>query len=172
MLTWKIGTTAWFAMLLAVGSCVPGVREGSGIKWSPPAGQDSIVPLRQRSPEDSVILHRGGATILLSMRDVEEYFSLGPLPRDVERLRDDMRREFQQSGWVSLDDGMLPDLLAGHLLQSGRAAVRTGPINTFAGYVHFVLERNVNGDTVVRHRLFYSPEGVLILRVFDGVTIS
>jgi hypothetical protein len=164
--------TAWFAVLLATGSCVRGVREEPRVHWSPPGGQDSIVPLRQRPPGDSVILHRGGATILLSMRDVEEYHSLGPLPRDVERFRDEMRREFQRSGWVSLGDGMLPDLLAGRLLQSGRAAVRIGPRNSFAEYVHFVLERNVNGDTVVRHRSFYSPEGVLILRVFDGVTIS
>jgi hypothetical protein len=134
--------------------------------------QGTLIDLQRRQPADSVVLHRGGATILLSMRDVEDYFAQWPLPPDVQRFREELARQYSEEGWAELGEGFLEDMLASQLLQRGRAVVRPSGERRLLRSVRTLVEREVAGSTVVRQRSFYLPTGLLLLRVPDGVTIS
>jgi hypothetical protein len=130
-----------------------------------------LISLRQ-APADSVVLHRSGASILLSMCDVEAHYAQFPLPPDVAQLLDEMRREYREAGWVRLGEGMLPDLLASSLVQSGRAAVRMHPRRRLVPWLRTAREKQSRGTSVITERLFYAPDGTLLLRVLDSIAVS
>jgi hypothetical protein len=144
-----------------------------GAGWAV-VGQDSVVSLRRTAPDDSVVLRNGEVAILMSMQDVEARWaeSGGILPADLAQFRDSLRAQFHRAGWVALDDGFLQRLLAGRLLANGQAAVRMAPRRRLTPSVRMVLQRKVDGTTVLDDRLFYAPDGTLVLRIPYAITIS
>lgn len=135
--------------------------------------RDSVLFLLQRAPVDSVVLHRGGAVILLPMREVEAYYSQWPLSSEVERFRSSISEQFEERGWVRLGEGQLEDILATRLLQRGRAAIRypSGGRHLIP-WVRTAVERQIVSNTTIRDRVFYLPDGRLLIRVPDGTTLS
>jgi hypothetical protein len=135
------------------------------------SAQDSVVYLRAVPAADSVVLHRGDASIVLAMADVEVYFAQWPLPPDMAQLRNRLRSEFQEDGWAELGTGMLPDVVAAHLITQGKATVRS-PQGVIFPWVRTATEQEVTGTTVVTHRLLYTPTGAVLLRVLHSIAIS
>ncbi|HEX2081529.1 MAG TPA: hypothetical protein VHG08_27745 [Longimicrobium sp.] len=148
---------------------------------TPPRGRTGVLPdtavftLQRRLPRDSVVLHRGGATIVLSMRGVEAYHAqqdsfrgTRPPASDVAQFREEIRREYQRAGWVRLGEGMLPDLMAARLMEQGRAAVRFGPRGRLLPWVRGILE--VRGSA--GYRVFHAPDGTPFLRVHEWTVVS
>jgi hypothetical protein len=177
MLKARSVTAALFGVL-AVSACagrpsnmppLPGPAQG----WVRVA-EDSVIRLRPNPPPDSVVLHRGGATIVLSLRDVEQYFAewRGTPPADVARLAEQIRRQSREAGWVELGDGMLEDLMAARLMESGQASVRTARNGRFLPRIRLATETRVAASNVIEYRVFYTPGGTLIFRVLGGVTVS
>lgn len=143
-------------------------QQGVGSESS---AQDSLIYLRVVPAVDSVVLHRADASIVLSMADVEAYFAQWPLPPDLAQLRNRVRSEFQEKGWAQLGTGMLPDLVAANLITQGKATIRSAQ-GTLFPWVRTATEKEINGTTVVTHRLLYVSTGALLLRVLHSVTIS
>jgi hypothetical protein len=138
-----------------------------------PAGTDSIVRLRFRSPSDSVVLHRGGTTFLLSLEDLEEYFTSQPTLPELDSLHRQIRRQFAEEGWVLLGNDRMIDVIASVLLRDGCAAVRDDAGGEFLPWVRMVEERQSRmSGGAVDYRLFYAPNGRLLLRVIDAIAVS
>jgi hypothetical protein len=133
--------------------------------------QDSSIALLQVVPSDSVWLNRNGTTIILSMRDAEAYFGIGPLSYDNRALRDDLRRAFHRDGTAQLDESDLTDLLAAHLLLRGKAVVRSPRGEQFSCIWTRLEIVEVDGR-VIAHRVFFGPTNLRFLRVLDSVTVS
>lgn len=163
------------SLMLLAANCAPAVQRGTQSERSLEqrrASSDTIVRLWLTFPCDSVVLRRGQATILLSMRDVSAYFNESPLPPDMASLYDEIRGDFERAGWVHLREGMLEDLLASRLIEQGHASIRLGSPSRTIPWVRLALENTVAGTTVIVDRLFYTPDGILLLRVPYGVTVS
>lgn len=160
------GILAGCAVSSTVAPAVPQPGEGSER-----SAQDSMVYLRAVPAADSVVLHRGDASIVLSMADVESYFAQWPLGSDMAQLRSQLRSEFQENGWAELGTGMLPDVVAANLITQGKATIRS-PQGTAFPWVRTAIEQEVTGTTVVTHRLLYGPTGAVLLRVLHSVAIS
>lgn len=135
-------------------------------------GPDSVIELRRRAPPNPIIRVRTEFTILLSMPDAEAYYAQWPLSPEVARFREEIRQQHARHGRAELAESQLADMLAARLMESGRAAVRQSPGGRLLPWVRSVLERDEQGASVVRHRAFFAPDGRLILRVLDGVTVS
>jgi hypothetical protein len=138
------------------------------------AEQDSVVSLRSTPPADSVVLRHDGATILMSMQDVQARWaeSGSALPPDLAEFRDAIQVQYDQAGWVALEDGFLPRLLAGRLIAKGQAAIRIETAGRLLPSVRMVLERKIDGTTVLDDRLFYAPDGTLVLRIPYAISVS
>ena len=133
--------------------------------------QDSSILLLQIATADSVSLKRNGTTILLPMRDVEAYFSNGPLSDDNRALRDEIRQAYRRDGTARLDESGLSDLLAAHVILRGRAVVR-GPSGEPFRCIWTRLEAVEVDGRVIAHRVFDGPSNVRVLKVLDSVTVS
>lgn len=170
---WRLG----LLLLLDAAGCGPtpqhvpsGPIMEEGLQRS---GQDSMFTLWRQPPPDSVVLYRNGAAILLSMRDVEAYYAgRSPLASDETSLYSEIRLAYERSGWVQLREGVLEDLLAAHLLVRGRALVRTGVGGATIRAIRSSLWSRENGTTIVDYRFFFRPDGTLLLKVVDSVTVS
>lgn len=147
-------------------------EHSSSVVDSRAGAQDSVINLRSSAPPDSVLLYRGQASILLSMRDVEAYFSEWPLPPDMARLRDEVRNQYLATGWARLGEGMLEDLLAARLIEEGKAAIRWGSRSELLARAQLGISSEVMGTTVVSHTSFYGPDDTLFLRVLRSIVVS
>lgn len=169
---WKIAFAAMLGTLgCAAANAGPADRAQPAEEWVR-VGKDSVVSLLHYAPADSVVLHRGGGTILLSMRDVEAHFAQWALSAETVQFRDRMRQEIERQGWVQLGEGMPEDLLAAKLIERGRAAVRRREDDRLLPSVRIAREEKEMGTTVIEHRLIFTPDGKLLLRVPYSVTLS
>ena len=125
----------------------------------------------QVAPADSVWLKRNGTTIVLSMRDVEAYFSNSRLSDGNRALRDAIRQAYRRDGTARLDESGLSDLLVAYVMLRGNAVVR-GPSGEPFRCIWTRLESIEVDGRVITHRVFGAPPDMRFLRVLDSVTVS
>jgi hypothetical protein len=172
------------ALVIVVGGLLVGSACGRPVHEMPslPAptqgwvrtGEDSLVNLRSHPPTDSVVLHRSGVTILLSMQDVGAFFDgwRGTVPVDVARLSERVRREYQEAGSVKLGAGTVEDLILARMLETGRAFIRVDADRRVIPRIRLALESRERGSSVIEYRMFYAPDGTLLLRVRGRTVVS
>lgn len=153
----------------AVAGCAAAVPEVS--RPSEPAmrsvqvAKDSIVPLRTTPAPDSVLLHVKDATIIVSMREVEDLVAQGGgMMPDLQEQYDAMRRQYQAAGWVQVGDGGFGRGMAVGLMKQGKASIRWNPTGEFLPSVRVVEESDASAGYIIYDRLFYTPDGALVLK--------
>jgi hypothetical protein len=127
--------------------------------------KDSIVPLRTTPAPDSVLLQVDDATIIVSMREVEDLVAQGGVMMpSLQEQYDAMRRRYQAAGWLQVgDDGFGRGMAIG-LMKQGKASIRWNPTGEFLPSVRVVEESDASAGYIVYDRLFYTPDGALVLK--------
>lgn len=160
------------AWLVLVSACASSQGEAPATISAPadcrPA--EAWLSLRQSPPADSVILHRGHGTILLSGGDVEAYLARWPSEPDVQHLLASVRREIRVRGWVRLGEGAIEDMIVAYALRCGLAAVRPDQSMSYVSSVRTVLERDAS-NPILTNRAFYLPDGSLLWRTGESTVV-
>lgn len=170
-------------LLVVISGCaVSGNRSQPGEPWSGNRQAGVVVPpgdtayLRAAAPEDSVVLRRSGTKVLLSMNDVGRL--AGKVRFDPQgqaaRFFEQLQRTYESNGgWVELAGGMREDRLAADLIETGQAYIRIDGTGQVVPWVRIVKEREQTSPTTFRTgRAIYLPDGSLLIRVIDGITMS
>lgn len=133
--------------------------------------QHGWITLLQSPPTDSVVLHRGGGTILLSRGVVETYLARWSTEPEVQRLLAAVRATIDARGWVQLGEGTVEDMTAAYALRCGLAVVRAHHSAEYIPSLRTVLEAS-DPTSAVTYRAFYLPDGSLLWRVVESVAVS
>jgi hypothetical protein len=160
---------------LALCSCASAqVQRGQYDRSPENPPQDSVIMLRTEAPPDSVVVHRGNYSILLSLAGIEKALAGAPPDSDEAALLSDLRRQYREYGQVELGEGAAEDYVAADLLKVGQAVVRRRASNHLIPWVRLRIEHESigSGATIVDYQVFTAPDESLIMRVMSGVTIS
>lgn len=137
-------------------------------------GLSDTLYLRVVPPSDSIVITRPDVTILLSMREVEEYASA---PRydpqgHFSALFSEIRDAFQhRSGRLETESGV-DDYLIADFLSDGRAAIRMNSGGSFVPWIVLIRMREQSGASAFSGRSFYLPGGNKFLQIIDTITRS
>jgi hypothetical protein len=108
------------------------------------------------------------------MAEVEDYASIARFDPegDFTRLFELIRTAYSTKNGILESGNDLEDYLLADLLEAGKMSIRLEQTATYLSWVTMVRVTVVNGSTGYSERVFYRPDGAVLVRVIDTVIRS